>query len=141
MRLRLLFWEVIKESYFYHTVLIPIKCPFYISPQNRKFLTLSFQHHLRNIAVRLWMREERKKSFQRSFIIFLLSLIERKRLINIAIMSIFHLLIARFHWLRAFPKKRERKVWFISVEFNWRRYKKTTDGDVVWSVQTDGWVS
>ena len=38
------------------------------------FISTSFK----NITVRLWMREKRKKIFQRCFIIFLLSRIERK---------------------------------------------------------------
>ena len=54
------------------------------------------------------MREERKRIFDHFFIIIVLSLIERKRLINTAIMSVFHLLIAQFHLLRAFRKKKEK---------------------------------
>ena len=73
---------------------------------------LLFQHHLKNIIARLWTREERKRIFQCFFIIFLLSLIERKRFINIVIISIFHLLIVQFHLSRAFQKKKRKREKF-----------------------------
>ena len=122
--------RVIKESYFYHTVSIAIKRPFYTLPWNRKYLKLLFRLHLKNITGRSWMREERKRIFDHFFIIIVLSLIERKRLINTAIMSVFHLLIAQFHLLRAFRKKK-RKIWPVAVDFNGRRYKKTSGWDAV----------
>ena len=116
LRLRLLFWEEMTGSFFYHMVLILIKRLFYIHLRNKKYLTLLFQRHLKNITARLWMRQERKKIFQCFFIISLLSLIERKRLINIVTVSIFCLLIVQFHLSRAFQKKKEN---FNPSLLNW----------------------
>ena len=53
LRLRLLFWEEMTGSFFYHMVLILIKRLFYIHLRNKKYLTLLFQRHLKNITARL----------------------------------------------------------------------------------------
>ena len=97
-----------QRAFFYCIALIPIKRLFYIHHQNKKYLILLFHYHLKSITARLWTREERKRIFQRSFIIFLLSLIERKRLINIVTMRIFRMLIVWFHLSRAFFLKKEK---------------------------------
>ena len=49
----ILFRGEMKESYFYHTVLILIKRLFCILLRNKKYLTLLFLHPLRNITARL----------------------------------------------------------------------------------------
>ena len=86
------------------------KQQFYIEHKNKKFQMFSYQQLLRNIILKLLMRGERKRNFQLYFTIYLLSLIGRKSLINIAVMQSYRQLIVLFLSLRFLLLKKAR-IW------------------------------
>ena len=84
------------------------KQQFYIEHKNKKFQMFSYQQLLRNIILKLLMRGERKRNFQLYFTIYLLSLIGKKSLINIAVMQSYRQLIVLFLSLRFLLLKKAR---------------------------------